>query len=619
MADYNDIKTLNISKDGNTYHINLDISGKVDKETGKGLSTNDYTTAEKNKLSGIASGAEVNQNAFSNVTVGSTTVSADSKTDTLTLVAGSNVTITPDATNDKITIAATDTTYSASTTSAAGLMSAEDKSKLNGIATGATANVGTITGIKMNGASKGTSGVVDLGTVITAHQDISGKLNTSLKGAANGLAELDSTGKVPSSQLPSYVDDVLEYASFSNFPSTGETGKIYVATDANKTYRWSGSAYVEITSSLALGETSSTAYRGDRGKTAYDHASAKGSAFSSGLYKITTNAQGHVTAATAVAKADITGLGIPAQDTTYTFDGTYNASTNKVATVSTVTNAINALDGNLNSTTPGAGKTLTAFSETNGIVSATFGNISITKSQVSDFPTSMTPTSHTHGNIQNGGTLQTNDVAIASGDKLVVTDSSDSNKVARTSLSFDGSTATKALTQKGTWESFTNNAGTITGIKMNGASKGTSGVVDLGTVITSHQTIPTGSTSTSGIVQLTDSVSSTSTTTAATPKNVKAAYDLANGKASPSSSLSLSAAAGSWTSATPQTQTITATGVTASNNIIVSIASTATSEQIDAAASAKLLCTAQASNSITMTCYGTKPTVNIPLQVVILG
>ena len=97
------------------------------------------------------------------------------------------------------------------------------------------------------------------------------KLNTSLKGAANGLAELDSSGKVPSAQLPSYVDDVLEYANQSSFPVKGESGKIYIAQDTNKTYRWSGSIYVEISPSLALGETSSTAYRGDRGKVAYDH------------------------------------------------------------------------------------------------------------------------------------------------------------------------------------------------------------------------------------------------------------------------------------------------------------------------------------------------------------
>ena len=100
---------------------------------------------------------------------------------------------------------------------------------------------------------------------------INGKVDTSSIGVAGGVAELDSNGKIPSTQLPSYVDDVLEYASVSAFPATGETGKIYVALDTNKTYRWSGTAYVEISASLALGETSSTAYRGDRGKTAYDH------------------------------------------------------------------------------------------------------------------------------------------------------------------------------------------------------------------------------------------------------------------------------------------------------------------------------------------------------------
>ena len=145
------------------------------------------------------------------------------------------------------------------------------------------------------------------------------------------------------------------------------------------------SAYGSAQTILSLGTGSGNAFRGDYGNSAYAHAvTNKGSAFSSGLYKITTNSEGHVTAATAVAKSDITGLGIPGSDTTYTFDGTYNASTNKAATVSTVTNAINALDGTI-SGSAGAGKTLTAFSQTDGKVSATFGNISITKSQVSDF------------------------------------------------------------------------------------------------------------------------------------------------------------------------------------------------------------------------------------------
>lgn len=68
------------------------------------------------------------------------------------------------------------------------------------------------------------------------------------KGAANGIASLDSGAKVPTTQLPSYVDDVLEYASTSAFPAEGETGKIYVALDTNKSYRWSGSTYVELSS-----------------------------------------------------------------------------------------------------------------------------------------------------------------------------------------------------------------------------------------------------------------------------------------------------------------------------------------------------------------------------------
>jgi hypothetical protein len=98
----------------------------------------------------------------------------------------------------------------------------------------------------------------------------------SALNAPNGVATLDSGGKVPAAQLPAYVDDVLEYASTAAFPATGDAGKIYVALDTNKTYRWSGSGYVEISASLALGETSSTAYRGDRGKTAYDHSQASG-------------------------------------------------------------------------------------------------------------------------------------------------------------------------------------------------------------------------------------------------------------------------------------------------------------------------------------------------------
>ncbi len=101
---------------------------------------------------------------------------------------------------------------------------------------------------------------------------VSVKLNDFIatKGQAEGLATLNEAGKIPESQLPSYVDDVVEAATQSALPTTGESGKIYVATDTNLTYRWSGTGYVEISPSIALGETASTAYAGDKGKTVTD-------------------------------------------------------------------------------------------------------------------------------------------------------------------------------------------------------------------------------------------------------------------------------------------------------------------------------------------------------------
>ena len=93
-------------------------------------------------------------------------------------------------------------------------------------------------------------------------------------GANEGIATLDSYGKVPSAQLPSYVDDVLEYATRAAFPTTGETGKIYVSLDDNLTYRWSGSTYIEISKSLGLGETATTAYPGNKGKKNADDIAA---------------------------------------------------------------------------------------------------------------------------------------------------------------------------------------------------------------------------------------------------------------------------------------------------------------------------------------------------------
>lgn len=189
------------------------------------------------------------------------------------------------------------------------------------------------------------------------------RIPTITDAKISSLSASKLTGTIPTANLPSYVDDVVESTTTANFPETGEAGKIYVATSTNKTYRWSGSSYVEISASLALGTTSSTAFRGDYGNTAYTHATAKGSAFSSGLYKITTNSQGHVTAATAVTKNDITALGIPGSDT--------NTNTTYTLTKSGSTITLTGSDGSKTSVTDA--DTNTTYSNMSGATSSAAG------------------------------------------------------------------------------------------------------------------------------------------------------------------------------------------------------------------------------------------------------
>ena len=125
------------------------------------------------------------------------------------------------------------------------------------------------------------SSKADVNYVDTQDELLQDQIN--LKADATVVNQVLSTkadlvgGLIPASQLPSYVDDVLSFPDLVSFPSLGEDGKIYIAEDVNKTYRWGGSSYVEIGGGgVALGETSSTAYRGDRGKIAYDHSLSQG-------------------------------------------------------------------------------------------------------------------------------------------------------------------------------------------------------------------------------------------------------------------------------------------------------------------------------------------------------
>lgn len=124
---------------------------------------------------------------------------------------------------------------------------------------------------------------------------LNGKVDKTSVGANSGVAPLDSNGLVPTENLPSYVDDVLDgtaqnvtetaagtYSATAfiltgeQSPCTPETDKVYVDTTNNIQYRWSGSVYVSIGVNLTLGETDKNAYRGDKGKTAYDHSQTTG-------------------------------------------------------------------------------------------------------------------------------------------------------------------------------------------------------------------------------------------------------------------------------------------------------------------------------------------------------
>jgi hypothetical protein len=215
------------------------------------------------------------------------------------------------------------------------------------------------------------------------------RIPTITDAKISGMSASKLTGTIPTANLPSYVDDVVEGATTEDFPETGEAGKIYVATSTNKTYRWGGSSYVEISASLALGTTSSTAFRGDYGNVAYTHATAKGAAFGSGLYKITTNAQGHVTAATAVTKNDITALGIPAQDT--------NTNTTYTLSKSGSTITLSGSDGSSTSVTDAN----TTYSLGSFGITATAAELNYVDGVTSNIQTQLNgkaASSHTHTN-----------------------------------------------------------------------------------------------------------------------------------------------------------------------------------------------------------------------------
>lgn len=226
--------------------VNITVPTKTSElQNDSGFKTTDNNTIYN--LSGAASAT--NGNTKIHLT------GSDSTTDSVTIKGSGSVTVTSDA-DGAITITGTDTKYTHPNS-------------------GVTA--GTYKSITVNAQGHVTGGT---NPTTLAEYGITDAVKSTEKGTANGVATLGNDGKIPNSQLPSYVDDVIEgYLHGGKFYKesahtteiAGESGKIFVELTSGKTYRWSGSAFVVISETIALGTTSSTAGRGDWNKTAYDH------------------------------------------------------------------------------------------------------------------------------------------------------------------------------------------------------------------------------------------------------------------------------------------------------------------------------------------------------------
>lgn len=342
-SDFNELKQGVINNEQTTSAALNDLNTRVNQLSSVDMgnyATTATTEAIKSDISGLKTSVGANETKISALEANlssyvptSRTINGTALTSNITITKVESATTSTNVNGHTVAKSVpsdavfTDTTYDDVTTSTHGLMTAADKTKLDGIASGATKyshptftakasgfykiavnNEGHVTGttnvaksditgliggtpsleghthddryyteteVNTKLATKSNTGhthtkseITDLATWATA--DTKPSYNFSEIGGSVDVTK-QLSGKIPEANLPSYVDDVLEYNSKSNFPKSGETGKIYVDISTNLTYRWGGSAYVEISPSLALGETSGTAYRGDYGAIAYAH------------------------------------------------------------------------------------------------------------------------------------------------------------------------------------------------------------------------------------------------------------------------------------------------------------------------------------------------------------
>ena len=277
---------------------------KVDKEVGKGLSTNDFSDTYKAKLEALlgikSAGAGLNFDpATGELTATGTSIEIDTELDPTSVhpVQNKAIAIPVQALQASVLTKANQSDISRIDLDIdqlqGSLLTKAEQTDINRI----DLSISQLQGSLLTKVSKSElptkvsdltndsnyqtasdvataiSGKADKATTLSGY-GITDAVSNSQIGSNNGVAGLGSDGKVPAAQLPSYVDDVEEYATALSFPATGESGKIYVALDTNKTYRWSGSNYVVVGGDLALGETSSTAYAGNKGKANADAISA---------------------------------------------------------------------------------------------------------------------------------------------------------------------------------------------------------------------------------------------------------------------------------------------------------------------------------------------------------
>ena len=342
-SDFNELKQGVINNEQTTSAALNDLNTRVNQLSSVDMgnyATTATTEAIKSDISGLKTSVGANETKISALEANlssyvptSRTINGTALTSNITITKVESATTSTNVNGHTVAKSVpsdavfTDTTYDDVTTSTHGLMTAADKTKLDGIASGATKyshpkftaktsgfykiavnNEGHVTGttdvatsditgliggtpsleghthddryyteteVNTKLATKSNTGHTHTKSEITdlatwARADTKPSYNFSeIGGSVDVTRQL--SGKIPEANLPSYVDDVLEYNSKSNFPKSGETGKIYVDISTNLTYRWGGSAYVEISPSLALGETSGTAYRGDYGAIAYAH------------------------------------------------------------------------------------------------------------------------------------------------------------------------------------------------------------------------------------------------------------------------------------------------------------------------------------------------------------